>query len=283
MAMASDIPASEVQTACDDGLIFDIGMDLCQDTDFYLQKGFRVVAVDANPLVCANAHKRYASEIAAGQLTIVNRVISEAREPLPFYVCGTLSALSTADVDLRRKEERNGHVFEEIEVLGATAADILTEFGVPYFAKIDIEGFDLICLQGFLRARGRPKYISTEVDFQKFGAQIACLRALGYRKFALVSQVKAPLHRPPRPALEGRDVDYSFAHHASGLFGRELPESWVGVERLRAKCRAIYWRFRLSGLMKRFEAIPPLKSWMFRTRLRLFPNAGDWYDIHATF
>ena len=33
------------------GLIFDIGMNNGNDTDFYLAKGFHVVAVEANPFL----------------------------------------------------------------------------------------------------------------------------------------------------------------------------------------------------------------------------------------
>ena len=39
-------------------LIFDIGMHVGQDTEFYLKKGFNVVAVEANPkLVKENTEK----------------------------------------------------------------------------------------------------------------------------------------------------------------------------------------------------------------------------------
>ena len=36
----------------DRSLIFDVGCNDGQDSDFYLKKGFRVVAVEANPALC---------------------------------------------------------------------------------------------------------------------------------------------------------------------------------------------------------------------------------------
>jgi len=268
--------------AVDGNLIFDIGMDECQDTDFYLKKGFRVVAVDANPSTCAAARARYAAEIASGQLTVVNRAISETREPLTFHVCDTLSAWSTADTRLRDKLiERDRATFTDVTVDGVRTSDLIEEFGLPYFAKIDIEGFDLICLQGFVGVPTRPTYLSTELDPNAAGDALRCLEALGYRRFALVGQARAPEQRPPRPALEGQDIDHTFAHHASGLFGRELPEPWVGAKEVLRRCSVIRLQSKLSGALYKLARIKPLAGLTERLRLRFLPLACDWYDVHA--
>ena len=55
-------------------LIFDIGMHVGQDTAFYLAKGFRVIAVEANPLLVRDAEKHFKNQIETGQLTILNRL-----------------------------------------------------------------------------------------------------------------------------------------------------------------------------------------------------------------
>ncbi|HEU5445029.1 MAG TPA: hypothetical protein VFU70_05640, partial [Pseudolabrys sp.] len=85
MTIGTTIRADSKATARKD-LIFDIGMHSCEDTDFYLAKGFRVVAVDANPLMCKAALKRYADEAKEGRFTVVNHAISETRSPLIFYI-----------------------------------------------------------------------------------------------------------------------------------------------------------------------------------------------------
>jgi hypothetical protein len=51
-------------------LIFDLGVNDGSDTDFYLKKGFRVVGVEANPLVCEGAAKRFSQAIEAKRLTL---------------------------------------------------------------------------------------------------------------------------------------------------------------------------------------------------------------------
>lgn len=268
--------------AIDPGLIYDFGMDQCQDTDFYLKKGFRVVAVDANPSSCAKAAKRFARQIAKGRLVIVNRVISETGESLPFHVCITEPAWSTASPHLRDQCIRHhGAKFETVAVEGASAAEILATYGPAYFAKIDLEGHDLICLKGFETAPVKPTHLSTEVDFHKVREHIDALTALGYNKFALVSQRDAPKIKPPVPALEGRSIDHTFAHHASGVFGRELRAVWTDAAQMYRQCRKIYRAYRMSGIMRLIQR-GPIAPWVHKARLRLFPTSGDWYDIHAT-
>lgn len=263
------------------GLIYDFGMDLCQDSDFYLNKGFRVVAIDANPSACDMARKRYPTEIANDRLTVVNAAVSNSSEPLIFYVCTTLSAWSTASTALRDEKMAAGALFDEITVPSVRSCDILNEYGSAHFAKIDIEGSDLVCLEGFRSIQTKPHFISTEVDFYKLDRQLNCLSELGYRKFALLGQSGAPQQRPPRPAREGADIDYVFVHHASGLFGRELPVEWSSLQVVRAQCQAVIRQYRGSGALRRLEGVTLIQPALAALRSRCFPLANDWYDIHA--
>jgi hypothetical protein len=47
------------------------------DSAFYLKAGHRVVAIEANPLLCRAAEKRFAAEIASGRFAILNLAISD--------------------------------------------------------------------------------------------------------------------------------------------------------------------------------------------------------------
>jgi FkbM family methyltransferase len=271
------LPANSGNT----GLIYDIGMCACEDTDFYLTKGYRVVAVEANPWACKTAAERYGSEIAGGQLTIVNRAISQTSDPLLFYICRSNGALSTASPRLRDFwRDREGAEFAETVVEGITMAELVALYGVPYYAKIDIEGFDLVCLRGFDECQARPSCLSFEVDFYTVDQMIDCAARLGYRRFALISQKSAPKQKVPRPALEGLDVDYTFSTGSSGLFGRELPTEWMDARGVRSKCAAVVNQHRASGLLRRVGRLLPID--VAKVQAKYFPLACDWYDIHAS-
>ena len=281
MTIGRTIRADSKATARND-LIFDIGMHSCEDTDFYLAKGFRVVAVDANPLMCKAALERYADEAREGRITVVNRAISETRSPLIFYICRTNTAWSTASPRLRDFwQNGEGAEFEEMEIGSMTTADLVAEYGVPYYAKIDIEGFDLMCLRGFAECEGRPPYISFEVDFRCVDRIMECVTALGYRRFSLVGQKTACQQRQPHPAREGREVNYTFHEGASGLFGRELPTEWVDARKVRARCKAVIRQYRACGLARRSIGLLPKKS-VEAFQAKFFPLARDWYDVHAS-
>jgi hypothetical protein len=51
-------------------LIYDIGMHNGADTEFYLRKGFDVIAIEANPDCVAHVRKRFEAEISAGRLVL---------------------------------------------------------------------------------------------------------------------------------------------------------------------------------------------------------------------
>jgi FkbM family methyltransferase len=68
--------------------IFDIGMYDGADTAYYLECGYHVVAVEANPGLVDNAKRRFGAEIASGQLTCVNAAISPNGEEVELALCG---------------------------------------------------------------------------------------------------------------------------------------------------------------------------------------------------
>jgi FkbM family methyltransferase len=262
-------------------LIFDIGMNICEDTDFYLRKGFRVLAVEADPASCAAAQERYPDEIASGRLTVLNRAISDTDEPLRFYLCRTQSAWSTGSTELRDRWAKQGAEFDEIEVPAITSGELIGEFGTPHYAKIDIEGFDLLCLGGFKAVAASPDYVSVEVDFYRREELIDMLTSLGYGRFALVGQSTIPSQRPRPGGLEGRAIDYTFRSGCSGLFGDELPVAWVDVRELRRRCDAVVRQYRTSGLLGRFKGAPFVGAGLAQYAKSRLPLAQDWYDIHA--
>ena len=59
------------------GLIYDVGLFEGEDTAYYLFRGYKVIAIDANPLMIERARLRFAEEISAKRLTLLNFGISK--------------------------------------------------------------------------------------------------------------------------------------------------------------------------------------------------------------
>jgi FkbM family methyltransferase len=261
----------------DRGLVFDVGAHAGDDTDFYLHKGFRVVAVEAVPSLCDHLRQRFAS--FHGQLSIVNAAISKDGGPVRFFANPGLSIWGTSHADFAARSAALGYPSQEIAVPGRRFQDILAEYGIPYYLKIDIEGDDMLCLQALQDFPDRPQYVSLESNKTNWKAlleEFELFRKLGYRKFKIVDQRFHKLTKPPIPAKEGQTIDYTFKGHCSGLFGEEIPGPWLNAEQAVARYREIFHYYRFFG----DHGILP------GAIRNLFPShrkwGGAWYDTHAS-
>jgi FkbM family methyltransferase len=202
-------------------LIFDIGVNEGEDSEFYLAKGFSVVGVEANPVLAGRVAEKLAGPIAEGRYRLINKGIWSERCEMPFYINLDNSHWSSFDRGYGTREDSR---YEVVTVECLTIADLLREHGVPYFLKIDVEGADRIILQDLRKLDDRPDFVSVE----EYGVEaLLDLHALGYTSFKLVPQNHKSDHIPPNPPLEGVHVDRQFGGRDSGLFGLELPGEWL--------------------------------------------------------
>ena len=209
----------------DRSLIFDVGCNDGQDSDFYLKKGFRVVAVEANPALCEGLRRRFAQEIAEGRFILVCEAIAEQAGEVEFYLNEIENIRSTIMPDHADLAAALGRPPTKTVVPSTTFPKLIEKFGVPYFMKVDIEGADLLCLEGLAPFDEVPLFLSTEYPMSLTGQirVLFFLRKLGYKRFQVVDQMSVPLQVPPRPAREGRYVDVKLEINGSGLFGKEFP------------------------------------------------------------
>ena len=163
-------------------LVYDIGLHDGGDTAHYLREGSRVVAVDANPVMCVAAEAHFRNYVRTGQLTIINRGLADHKGQLEFWVCDDVSGWSSFHRDIA---SRNGAKHHAITVDCVPIMDIVGEFGVADYMKIDIEGNDRICIAGLTNAAA-PPYISVEMDHARGDEDIERLAELGYRGFKVI-------------------------------------------------------------------------------------------------
>lgn len=282
-----------------DNLIFDVGMHQAEDTEFYLQKGFRVVAVEADPDLASQSRIRLAEFITSGQLVIVEGAIidmdvaeNKSRKKIYFYKNDNMSVLGTVNLNwAERNKELGSSSTGVIEVNVIDFADVIQKYGMPHYMKIDIEGCDMICVNALRKFSTRPDYISIESDktsLMNIEQEINTFMELGYDKFMAVEQSDIPMiQTPPNPASEGKYVSHSFEVGSSGLFGSELDGVWRSHGEILSQYRIIqlgYYLLGDHGIMDKWK-FPG--AWIFRSvmrrLLRLFTRATvpGWYDTHA--
>lgn len=236
-------------------LVFDIGANDGRDTAFYLAKGFRVVAVDADPAMCARIRADQVEAIAAGRLVVANIGIGAQSAVLPFYV-NEYAEWSSFRPNSKATSALSHKV---IEVQMQPLSRLLADHGTPYYLKIDIEGHELAALRSIDAAAGLPRFLSFEINGD-WKTILRMLEGWGFDGFQLVRQGKDFLPRAPVPAREGLDVDQAFTNGHSGCFGADLPDAWCGADAL----VPIVETAQAEAKARRLAGKPP-----------------GWFDIHA--
>jgi FkbM family methyltransferase len=236
--------------------IYDVGLHTGQDTDFYLKKGFRVVAVEANPQLCEQARQRFSEFIDAGRLHIVNVGVGQAAGKMEFYINEERTEWSSF---FRQISARDGSEPRVIEVDVVTMESILQTYGPAYYIKIDIEGNDGFALESILSSDFEVPYVSIENG----SALLKLFRDSPYDAFQYVQQNNVHELSRANPALEGRDVEHVFEFGASGKFGEELEGEWLDYDEV----------YNLVSAVWSVETGKKNPSWD--------DASGGWFDLHA--
>lgn len=263
-------------------LIYDVGMHRGEDTAYYLAKGHRVVAIEANPdLVRAN-ERRFATEIEAGRLDIRAGAVAETdADSIRFYKHPN-SVWGTTEADWASRNEVLGDSTPiDVPVLNFEA--LIRETGMPSFVKIDIEGADRLCLETLGRFAAGPRFVSIESeqsDWSQLEGEFRLLEQIGFTRFAVVQQATVPGRAVETTDRAGRPLSYVFEPDASGPFGDDVGP-WLTRDQAEARYRDVFRQYRRWGsgsLAQRTKAGRVLRGQAQKRTGRPLPG---WYDTHA--
>jgi FkbM family methyltransferase len=166
---------------------------MCEDIEFYLFKGYRVVAVDADPRLIERAREVCAVPLREGRLRLLHCAIASEEGEADFHVC-EYTYWNSLNQEV---SSRHGRRPDVIRVPTRRLIDIFREHGVPYYCKIDIEGNDAVGLESLVGSPDLPRFISVETECTGDRVRLSdsqalrtldLLQQLGYRRFKLVDQ-----------------------------------------------------------------------------------------------
>jgi len=267
-------------------LIFDVGAHKGEDTEFYLKKGYNVVAFEADPELAAHCKHRFRAQIADGRLRLIEGAIASASagESIVLYKNTRASVWGTINASWAERNAMLGARSVEITVARVDIVEAFRTYGIPFYLKVDIEGADHVVLEGLQKFGRRPQYISIEaekVDFAQLIAELNALRDLGYSRFRAVQQARWRGTRLTTTTRRGEPLDHVFEEGASGPFGDDLPEPWSSYDECIAQYRRVFVLYRLFGEYSTLERLPggSRLTWLLERLLRR-PLPG-WYDTHA--
>ena len=243
------------------------------DAAYYLHSGYEVIAIEANPRLTEAAKLRFSQQIDEGKLTVLNLGIAQSEGMADFYVAANHQWSSFSyEVASRRGME----IVETIRIPCMPLSAIIGKYGIPYYIKIDIEGYDLFCLES-LSTGTAPPYISVEFAHGNESKLLSRLLVLGYKRFKLLNQStytdKRPIFdyelvprlarkayrlRPLRPIIRkvfpradfdtfGQQFDWTFAEGASGPFAEQTYGAWSGADDILKKHAALKRAYNKAG------------------------------------
>jgi len=201
----SHFVAHLMNNASQNDLIFDIGFNMGGDSLNYLSKGYRVVALEADPQLveAAKNNPLFAKEFQSGRLHLIHAAVAKEGAPatLPFWQFNdpTSEGVWGSIGHPHQQCSAPGACSKVADVPTISCEKLLHEHGVPIYIKIDIEGADDDCVLSISRERtsaALPKFLSMEG--QGYDA-IHHLRCLGYAQYKTVAQAAYNIRKPDNP------------------------------------------------------------------------------------
>jgi FkbM family methyltransferase len=246
--------------------IFDIGMYDASDTRYYLKEGFKVVAVEANPILVRSAENSLHQFIDSSQLILINAaIVEDTSKPIELTICG--DDLGASSIYKEKIIKRNP--IGSYHVPGISLHDLFQKFGIPFYLKVDIEGADRFCVLG-LTINTRPRYLSFEVgnDFEEL---LNFSESIGYTYFKLINQCNF------RELCNQRLIIDRIANRMNFLFNYNRYEL--------IKRRGRFFKSMFSS-----GPVPWYSDGKWQSARSLFSrwqeanikkNIQEWYDLHA--
>lgn len=162
-----------LNTANDNKMIFDVGANKGNKIKAFLQMGFKVVALEPEKKAIETLKWRFAHN---KNVEIVELGVSDNIGETPVYITESRSGLNTLSEKWvnsigNEKENRwnSQQQYKISYIIKTTTLDeLIKAYGLPYFIKIDVEGFELNVIKGLSVA---PAYLSFECNLPEFVAE----------------------------------------------------------------------------------------------------------------
>jgi FkbM family methyltransferase len=161
-------------------LVFDIGCNVGLKAESFLALGAMVICVEPQPNCVQVLREKFKNQPNA---VIVPKGLASAPGTMKIQVCSEAPTISTFAEDWKKGRFANYKWDQEATVEMTTLDALATEFGIPRYCKIDVEGFETQVLAGLMKPLGFISFEYTKEFPQHAAGCVERLSKIGYQAF----------------------------------------------------------------------------------------------------
>ena len=140
----------------------------------------------------------------------------------------------TYQSQFKEPEENRRMLYTKHHLKCRSIGDLIAEYGVPHYLKIDLEGYDSEIIESLFNMGVFPDYISCEIHTQKsVNLLLSCNEYVGFKLLngSSISTVYSDVEVETKAGRKS----FSFRDHMAGPFGSDLKGVWLGRRQMKVK------------------------------------------------
>ena len=158
----------------DGDLVFDIGANIGDRTEIYKELGARVIAIEPQIECVKQLKRRYKND---SNVIIVNKAVDVSGGTRTINICSTEPKISTMSEEWKSNSRfSNNYKWDKTQIVETVSFDnLIEEYGMPAFVKIDVEGYELNVIKGLTKP---VQAMSLEFTQEKFNNTVECIELM---------------------------------------------------------------------------------------------------------
>lgn len=176
-------------------IVYDIGANLGNFTQKFLDEGYKVVSVEPNPDIFKKLQDRFKGN---ENVTLINRAVSSDAGEIEFYIPNNDRKHEVATCNKEWFEGRFKSVFDSgyitIKVGSITIDELIEEHGEPTRIKIDVEGHEVSAIRSMTKKHECViSFEWTTEYFENCLTVLKHLKELGFSEYNIMYSDKGQL------------------------------------------------------------------------------------------
>jgi len=171
-------------------LCFDVGANVGNRTEIFLELGAKVVSIEPQEPCFKVLSGLYGNKVLNrllgynGRIILVNKGLNEEDGYMQLHISNTSVISTMSDKWMKEGRFSNDYDWPDTQLVPVTTLDnLILKYGLPKFCKIDVEGFEYPVLKGLTKPIPFISFEFTREFFDDAKKCIEHLLSLGHAEF----------------------------------------------------------------------------------------------------